>query len=91
MIKNKKIPYARIERDGSIIQLFADKPLEDAVYRAVTNLMSWMVEEYGVKAKDAYLMITCSPEFKIKIYQMVKSPYLPYVVGAEIQKKYLKH
>jgi len=91
VIKNKKIPYARIEREESIIQLFADKPLEDAVHRAITNLMSWMVEEYGVKAKDAYIMISCSPEFKVKVYQMVKSPNLPYVVGAEILKKYLKN
>ena len=90
VIKNKKIPYARVEREESIIQLFADKPLEDAVHRAITNLMSWMVEEYGVRAKDAYIMISCSPEFKVKVYQMVKSPNLPYVVGAEIPKKYLK-
>ena len=91
VIKNKKIPYARIEREESIIQLFADKPLEDAVHRAITNLMSWMVEEYGVRAKDAYIMISCSPEFKVKVYQMVKSQNLPYVVGAEIPKKYLKN
>lgn len=91
VIKNKKIPYARIEREESIIQLFADKPLEDAVHRAITNLMSWMVEEYGVRAKDAYIMMSCSPEFKVKVYQMVKSPNLPYVVGAEIPKKYLKN
>ncbi|MGM0365547.1 MAG: acetamidase/formamidase family protein [Actinomycetota bacterium] len=91
VIKNKKIPYARIEREESIIQVFADKPLEDAVHRAIINLMSWMVEEYGVKPKDAYIMISCSSEFKVKIYQMVRSPNLPYVVGVEIPKKYLKN
>jgi amidase len=91
VIKNKKIPYARIEREESIIQLFADKPLEEAVHRAITSLMSWMVEEYGVGAKDAYIMISCSPEFKVKVYQMVKGPNLPYVVGAEISRKYLKN
>jgi len=58
VIKNKKIPYARIEREESIIQLFADKPLEDAVYKAVINLMSWMVEEYGARPKDAYIKFT---------------------------------
>jgi len=90
VIKNKKIPYARIEREESIIQLFTDKPLENAVYKAVINLMSWMVEEYGARPKDAYIMISCIPEFKIKVYQMVKSPNNLYVVGAEIPKKYLK-
>lgn len=65
-------------------------PLENAVYKAVINLMSWMVEEYGARPKDAYIMISCIPEFKIKVYQMVKSPNILYVVGAEIPKKYLK-
>ncbi|MBM3709375.1 MAG: hypothetical protein FJW61_02985 [Actinobacteria bacterium] len=65
--------------------------MEDAVHRAITSLMSWMVEEYGVSAKDAYIMISCSPEFKVKVYQMVKSPFLPYVVGAEIPRKYLRN
>ncbi len=90
VIKNKKIPYARIERKESIIQLFADKPLEDAVHRAITSLMRWMVEEYGVNAKDAYMLVSSSSEFRVKVYQMVKSPNLPYVVGAEIPRKYLK-
>jgi acetamidase/formamidase len=90
VIKNKKIPYARIEREESIIQLYADKPLEDAVSGAMVNLLSWIVEEYGVDPRDAYVMISCIPEFRIKVYQMVKSPSHPYVVGAEIPKKYLK-
>ena len=90
VIKNKKIPYARIEREESIIQLFADKPIEDALHRAIIHLMEWMVEEYGVGPKDAYIMISCSSEFKVKVYQMIRSPNLPYVVGAEIPRKYLK-
>ena len=90
VVKNKKISYARIERQESIIQLFADKPLEDAVHRAVISLMHWMVDEYKVKARDAYMMISSSSEFRIKIYQMLKGPNLPYVVGAEIPRKYLK-
>ncbi|MBA7544829.1 hypothetical protein ES705_37190 [subsurface metagenome] len=90
VIKDKKIPYARVEREESIIQLYADKPLEDAVYGAMINLFSWIVEEYGVRPKDAYIMISCIPDFRIKVYQIVKSPLHPYVVGAEIPKKYLK-
>ena len=60
------------------------------MFGAEINLMSWIVEEYGVRSQDAYIMISCIPEFRIKVYQMVKSPLHPYVVGAEIPRKYLK-
>lgn len=89
VIKNKKIPYARIEKKDSIISLYAAKPLEDAVMQAIINLMEWMVNEYDIKPRDAYILITIIPEFKINIYQMVKWMRLQYTVGAEFPKKYL--
>lgn len=89
IIKNKKIPYARIEKEESIIQLFADKPLEDAVHQAMVNLMDWMVKDFSVKPRDAYILISTVPDFRINIYQMIRNPLFKYVVGAEFPKKYL--
>lgn len=90
VIKNKKIPYARIEKDKSIVQLFADKPLEEAVRQAVINLMDWMIIDYKMKPRDVYVLISTNPEFRVNVYQMVKSTDLKYTVGAEIPKMYLR-
>lgn len=90
VIKSKKIPYARIEKNDSIIQLFADKPLEDAVHQAVFGLMDWMVDEYGMKPRDVYLLLAVNPGFRINVYQMIRDPAFKYVAGAEFKKIYLK-
>ncbi|MHB8278114.1 MAG: acetamidase/formamidase family protein [Candidatus Humimicrobiaceae bacterium] len=89
IIKNKKIPYGRIEKEESIIQLFSDKPLEDAVHQAIVNLMDWMIEDFSIKPRDAYILISTVPDFRINIYQMIRNPLFKYVVGAEFPKKYL--
>jgi len=89
ILKNKKIPYARIEKDNSIIQLYSDKPLELAVKNAIINLMDWIISEYGIKPMDAYMIISTNPEFRVNIYQMVDWTGFKYTVGAEFPKKYL--
>lgn len=89
VIPGKKIPYARIEKEDSIVQLFADKPMEDAVHSAITHLMAWMIEEYGMKPTDVYLLLTVNPSFHVNVYQMIRDPLFKYVVGAEFPKKYL--
>ncbi|MBE0477698.1 acetamidase/formamidase family protein [Candidatus Aerophobetes bacterium] len=90
VIKNKKISYPRLEKKESIIQLYTDKPLEGAVYKAIVNLMRWLVEEYGMTPRDAYFQISTNPDFKINIYQMVDVGRLHYTVGAEFPKTYLR-
>ncbi len=90
VIKNKKIPYARIEKNESVISLYASKPLEDAVNKAITYLLEWLVNEYGMDPRDAYIQITINPGFRINIYQMVALGKLQYTVGAEFPKKYLR-
>ena len=89
VVKNKRIPYARIEKKDSIIALYSDKPLEDAVEQAIDNLMEWMIEDYNMKPRDAYVLITINPEFRINVYQMAKLGRIQYTVGAEFPKKYL--
>lgn len=90
VIKNKKIPYARIEKKDSIIQLYADKPLEEAVHQAAIRLMEWMVEDYHMKPRDVYILLTINPYFRINIYQMIRDPLFKYVAGAEYPKEYLQ-
>ena len=85
-----RIPYARIEKKESIISLYAAKPLEDAVNKAITHLLGWLVNEYGMDPRDAYIQISINPGFRINIYQMVPMGKLLYTVGAEFPKKYLQ-
>ncbi len=89
VIKNKDIPFLRLEKPKSIVSLYSYRPLEEAVERAIVNLMEWMVTEYGVDKREAYMHVCINPEFRVNIYQMVRIGRIQYTVGAEIPKKYL--
>lgn len=90
VIKKKNIPYLRIEKPDSIVSLSNGRPLEDAVNSAIVNLIEWLVTEHGWSPREAYMLVSVSPHFKINIYQMVKIGRLQYTVGAEIPKTYLR-
>ena len=89
VIKNKRIPFLRLEKDDSIVSLFSARPLEDAVHNAIVNLMAWMVEEYGVSELDAYTHMSVNPDFRINVYQMARVGRLRFTAGAEIPRRYL--
>jgi acetamidase/formamidase len=89
VVKRKRIPWVRVEKPGSIVAVRADRPLEAAVEAATTDLMDWLVAEYGFTPTDAYCLVTACPDFRINVYQMCKIAKLSYVAGAEIPKKYL--
>ena len=90
LLKDKPIPWMRIEKPDTIISVYAYRPLEIAVERAVLNLMDWMISEYNLTPKDSYCLISACPDFRINVYQMCKLGKLNYVAGAEILKRYLK-
>lgn len=89
VIKDKRIPNPRIETPDAIIQLCSDKPLEAAVNRAMTNLVDWMVTDYGVDVKDAYMFMSICPDVRIHVYQMCPIGRLRFTVGVEIAKRHL--
>ena len=89
VIKKKTIPFVRLVKPNSIVSVYSFRPLETAVESAIVNLMEWMVAEYGVSEKDAYMHTCINPEFRVNVYQMVRIGRLQYTVGAEIPKKYL--
>jgi acetamidase/formamidase len=89
LIKGKSIPWMRIEKPGSIIALYAFRPLEIAVETATTHLMDWLISEFGFTPTDAYCLVSVCPDFRINVYQMCRLGKLNYVAGAEIPKRYL--
>jgi amidase len=89
VIKNKQIPNPRLLKRDSVVTLCSYRPLEDAVRQAMLDLMGWMVSEYGIDPKEAYMHMCINPEMRIHVYQMVPVLRLAYTVGAEIPTKYL--
>lgn len=89
VVKNKKIPWMRIEKPSSIVAIHANRPMEVAVETATIHLMDWLITEYGFTPTDAYCLVSACPDFRIHIYQMCKIRQLSFVAGAELPKKYL--
>ena len=89
VIKNKTIPFVRLEKQESIVSLYSYRPLEDAVETAIVNLMEWMVSEFDVPEREAYMHTCINPDFRVNVYQMVRLGRIQYTVGAEIPRKYL--
>src|SRR5262245_14423380 len=88
LVKQKRIPWMRIEKPDSLVSVFADRPLEVAVEAATVNLMDWLITEHGFTPTDAYCLVSTCPDFRINVYQMCKVGKLSFVAGAEIPKKY---
>ena len=86
LVKQKRLPFMRIEKPDSIVSVQAARPLELAVDTATQHLMAWMTDEYGMSATDAYCLVSTCPDFRINIYQMVNMGSLSFVAGAEITK-----
>jgi len=88
VIKKKKIPGIRIIKPDSIVAVGIDLPLDMAVYSAADNLMAWMQEEYDIKPQDSYMRFSADPDFRVRVYQMVRAN-INHVVGAEYPKSRL--
>jgi acetamidase/formamidase len=89
VIKGKRVPWMRIDKPGSIVSVYAYRPLEVAVETATVNLIDWLVSEYGLTPTDAYCLVSTCPDFRINVYQMCKLAKLNFVAGAEIPKRYI--
>jgi amidase len=89
LVKQKRIPWMRIEKPDSLVSVFADRPLEVAVETATVTLMDWLITEYGFTPTDAYCLVSTCPDFRINVYQMCKIGKLAFVAGAELPKRYL--
>ena len=89
LVKQKHLPFMRIEKPDSIVSVHAARPLELAVDTATQHLMAWLIDEYGMSPTDAYCLVSTCPDFRINIYQMVNMGKLSFVAGAELPRKYL--
>jgi amidase len=58
LVKGRTTPWPRIESDSHIMSTGSARPLEDAFRIAHSDLVSWMGEEFGLEALDAYQLLT---------------------------------
>jgi len=89
LVKNKRLPWLRIEKPAALIAVHAGRPLEVAVETATFHLMDWLITEYGFTPTDAYCLVSTCPDFRINVYQMCKIGKLAFVAGAEVPKRYV--
>ncbi len=87
VIKEAMIPYLRIIKEDSIIQLNNGRPLERALDEATIWLMVWLCEDYGFEKLECIDFLATCPDFRCSVYQSVPPDH--YTIGAEISRKYL--
>ena len=90
VVKKKTIPFARIDKRDSLVQLNCYRPLEDAITQAFLWLIEWLEADYGVSPRDAYLQMSVNPDVRINVYQMTPIDRLQYTVGVEFPKRDLR-
>ena len=90
LLKQKRLPFMRIEKPDALIAVQAARPLEQAVDTATKHLIEWLVEEHNLTPTDAYCLVSTCPDFRINVYQMCNIAKLSFVAGAEIPTKYLE-
>ena len=89
IVKNRRCAFVRIERPDVLISVAAARPLEDAVRSAIVDLMDWIVSDYGIDPREAYMHASVNPDFRVRIYQMAPLGRLRYTAGAEIPKRHV--
>lgn len=84
IIKSWRINWPRVENDDYIMSVGSYRPLEDAFRIAHKDMVTWLVNDFGLEMMDAYQLL--SQVGVAKIAQVVDPNY---TVAACFPKKYL--
>ena len=58
LLKGRPTPWPRLEDDGHWMSVGSSRPLEDAWRIAMTDLVAWFGELYGLSPMDAYQLLS---------------------------------
>ncbi len=75
------LPFPRIETPTQLIQLNSSRPVEHAIDEAFRWMLAWLVEEFSLSSREAYLLLGIAPEVRINVYQLVRLGRLNATVG----------
>jgi amidase len=86
LIKGKRIAWPHLENDQYIMSIGSTRPLMDALRLACTDMVNWLMEDYGYDKLDAYELLGQAAVIKVS---NVVDPQ--YSVACALDKKYLPH
>ena len=90
VIKNKHLNNVRLETPESLISVYCYRPMEEAVKQAVKDLILWLEEDYGLSKREAYMLASICPAFRIRVYQnCAAGGRLMTTVGAQLSRDIL--
>ena len=91
VIKSKRLRNVRIANEDSLISVYCYRPMEEAFKQAIRDLILWLEEDYGLSRREAYLVMSACPDFRLRTYQMCAGlGRLEITVGAEFPRYLLK-
>ena len=64
LIKNWKISWPRIESDEYLVTVGSSRPLDNAIRIALTEMISWLKQDYDLDTWDANLLLTSIAEIE---------------------------
>jgi len=85
LIKNRKVTWPRLENDDYIMVLGSARPLLQALQHATTELLRWLMTDYGLDERGASLLMGSLLEYEIAnvvnhhftVVAKVKKEFLP--------------
>jgi acetamidase/formamidase len=86
VIKNKSIPWIRVETPTDIIQLNCYRPIDEGIRQANLWMLEWLVEDFGMSARDATLQLAVNPLVRNHIYSLSMWGTMNYSVGVSFPK-----
>jgi len=84
LIKGKKINWPRLENDELVMSIGSTRPLIDALRIACTDVVNWLVEDYGYDKLEALQLL--GQTARIEVANVVDPQYS---VACQVEKKYL--
>ncbi len=82
--KGKTLAWPRVESETEIMTVGSTRPMEDAARIAWTELIGWLIDEYGFSKWEAYQLLTQAG--RMRVGNMVDPRYS---MVAKIEKRYL--
>ena len=84
LIKGKTIHWPRLENDEMLMSIGSTRPLMDALRIACSDVVNWLVEDYGYDKYEALQLVGQAAQIEVA---NVVDPQ--YSVACQIPKKYL--
>ena len=84
LIKGKTIKWPRLENDTMVMSIGSTRPLIDALRIACSDVVNWLVEDYGFDKYEALQLLGQAAQIEVA---NVVDPQ--YSVACQIPKKYL--